>query len=184
MNLPTLHLSNLSSLAAIIIEQDNEKLSRCMQEFAKNKEIVQIVTNERSLPLYKQTAKTTYDSSKFDYTRGQTFLFDDCFEKDWTKDEKLRDFLSYPRMYGITSVFGFREFPNLTPRMCWNLDIICMGTNPCEETRKKLYESFFLHLLSYNVFCECLDAVTKDSGFLVLRREGTEDRIYRAYCSS
>ena len=194
MNPPILNLSNLSNLAVVVLEESNEKLSRCMQTFAKlkEKENVQIVkgrdkgrdkgrNKEQSLYESFPNVHTTYDSNKFDYVRGTTFLFDDCLEDDWWKDAKLRDFISYPRMYGITSVFGFRRFPSFPTRMCWNLDLICFGAMSSAD-REFVYDRFFLYLLSYDEFCGLLENFASGDGFLVLRREGTEDRIYRASC--
>ncbi len=183
MALPILNLSTLPNLAAIVIEENSEKLSCCMRAFAKNKEQVQIVTNEQSLPLHKgfQNVRTSYDPNKVDCTRGTTFVFDGCFADDeWLKDAKLRDIISYPRMYGLTSVFGFRHFPALSSRMCWNLDLLCIGQIPSQQTREQVYDNFFLYHFSYNEFCDFLDKSTKENGFLVLRREGTEDRLYLA----
>jgi hypothetical protein len=186
MDLTTLNLSTLSNLAVFVLEQDAEKRTRCMQTFSKNKEGVQIVTNEQSHPLYTsfERVQTTYNSSTYDdYTRGTTFLFDDCFaDAEWVKDTNLHRFISYPRMLEVTTVFGFRQFPRIPPRMYWNLDLICIGENSSSDTRKKIYESFFLYMISYETFCDLLDTYTKENGFLVLRREGTEDRLYRAYC--
>ena len=185
MDISILNLSNLSNVAVIVIEENAEKLSRCIQTFAKNKRNIQIVTNEQSFQYYEafKDVKKTYDSNKYDYVNGSTFVFDDCFaEYDWVKDKKLNDFISYPKMYGLTTVFGFRDLPALPQRMCWNLDLICIGNNPSVDTREKIYDSFFLYLYSYDTFCELLDNSTKDNGFLVLRREGTEDKVYVAKC--
>ena len=190
MDLPILNLSILSNLTVFVLEQTAEKLSICMRTFAKykdkdkdkDKDLVQIVTNEQSLPLYEtfQNVQTIYDSKKYEYTRGATFLFDNCFtDEEWKKDTKLIDFISYPRMYGLTTVFGFQHLPAISSRMCWNLDMICIGTTADKET---IYERFFLYLLSYDTFCELLEQSTKENGFLVLRREGTEDTIYKANC--
>ena len=186
MDLPILNLSILSNLSVVVLEEDPAKLSACMQTFAKHKdkEHLRIVTNERSLPLYNtfSNVQTTYDPNAYSYTRGSTFVFDNCFaDEEWKKDTKLLDCISYPRMYGLTTVFGFQHFPAISPRMCWNLDLICIGTT---ADREKIYEHFFLYLLSYDTFCECLEHATKEHGFLVLRREGTEDVIYKATCGT
>jgi len=80
-----------------------------MQMFAKHKEQVQIVTNERSKHLHEsfQNVATTYDPNKYEPILGKTFLFDDCFAdgewmkgkklREWMKGKKLRDWSSYPR---------------------------------------------------------------------------------------
>ena len=171
-------LSNLSNLSVFVLEQNPEKLSRCMQQFAKNKEHVQIVTNERSLSFYDKglQVQTTYQPDTYDYHRGAAYLFDDCLTDDWRKDPKLVDFISYPRMYGLTTVFGFRCLPDLPSRMYWNLDLICIGVT---DDRDKIYDAWFMYRMSYDTFCDLVDTYTNEDGFLVLRREGTEDRIYR-----
>ena len=92
MSLPVLNLSTLQNLAVFILEQDNEKLSRLMQTFAKNRDQVQIVTNERSKHLYESypNVQTTYDSNKCEAIRGTTFIFDDWFNDcEWMRDRKL-----------------------------------------------------------------------------------------------
>ena len=179
MNLPILNLSNLSKLSCIVIEQNAEKLSQCMQTFAKHKDHVRIVTNEQTVQMYEtfQHVQTVYDPEKYDYLHGSTYIFDNCFADDmWRKDTKLLDFISYPRMLGITTVFGFQHFPAISPRMCWNLDMICVGTTADKE---KIYDRFLLYtIMTYDTFCELLDTYTKEDRFLVLRREGTEDRFY------
>ena len=180
MDLPILTISNLSKLSCIVLEQNAEKLSRCMQLFATNKEHVQIVTNEQTVQLYEsfQHVQTVYDPETYDYLYGATYLFDNCFADDtWRKDAKLLTFLSYPRMLGITTIFGFQHFPAISPRMCWNLDMICIGAT---ADREKIYDACFMYLISYDTFCELLNTYTNEDGFLVLRREGTEDRIYHA----
>jgi len=183
MNLPILTLSNLSNLAVVVLDESQERLSTCMATFAQNKEndLVQIVAKELSLYESFRTVHTTYDSNKYAYVRGSTFLFDDCFgDEEWWKDAKLHDFLSYPRLLGLTSVFGFRRFPAFSSRMCWNLDLICIGTTTDRDT---IYDRFFLYLLSYEDFCGLLEKYTKN-GFLVLRREGTQDVLYQAHCGN
>lgn len=170
-------LSNLSNLSVFVLEQNPEKLSRCMQQFAKNKEHVQIVANERSRPFYERGLQTTYQPDTYDYRRGAAYLFDDCLTDDWRKDPKLVDFISYPRMYGLTTVFGFRCLPDLPSRMYWNLDLVCIGST---ADREKIYDTFFVYRMSYDTFCDLVHTYTHDDGFLVLRREGTEDRIYHA----
>ena len=183
MSLPILNLSTLQNLAVFILEQDNEKLSRVMQTFAKNKEQVQIVTNERSKHMYESVpnVQTTYDPNKYEAIRGTTFIFDDCFDNcEWMRDKKLHDWISYPRMLGLTSVLGFRHLYGIPPRMCWNLDLICIGANPSPTIRKNIHDSFFFYLLSFEELCELLDTYTAGDGFLVLRREGTEDKLYHA----
>ena len=181
MDPPFLNLTTLPNLAAVVFEETSEKLTRCMQLFVKHKEHVQIVTNEQSLKLYdtSHTVKTVYEP--FDYSvQGTTFLFDDCFaDNEWIHDSALHHVISYPRMLGLTSVFGFKGMQRrLPPRMCWNLDLICMGANP--TTRTMIYDSFFVYLFSYDEFCDMLDTCTQGNGFLILRREGTEDRIYHS----
>jgi len=186
MGLPVLNLSSLSNIAIFVFEEHTEKLTRCIQTFAKTKDKgnVQIVTNEQSRPLYNTfpNVHTTYDPNKYDYVRGSTFLFDDCFaDEEWRKkDTKLHDFISYPRLYGLTTVVGFQHVPAITERMCWNLDMICIGANP--SSREKIYHSFFLYLMPYEDFCDLLEEYTTENGFLVLRREGTDDKLYRATC--
>ena len=182
MDLPILNLSSISNIAIFVLEENNEKLTRCIQAFAKHKEKdIQIVTNEQSRPLYStfQNVHTTYDPNKYDYVRGSTFLFDNCFADEEWKKGKLNDFISYPRMYGLTTVVGFQHVPAITERMCWNLDMICIGANP--SSREKIYDYFFLYIFSYDEFCDLLEKYT-NNGFLVLRREGTEDKIYQATC--
>ena len=147
-----------------------------MQIFTKNKENEQVQIVAKHLYESFQNVQSTYDPNKYDYLHGAAYLFDDCFADDeWRRDTKLLDFISYPRMYGLTTVFGFQHLPDLPSRMYWNLDLICIGTT---TDREKIYDTFFLYLLSYETFCKLLDTYTKENGFLVLRREGTEDRIY------
>jgi len=185
MHLPLLTLSNLSNLAVVVVDESQDTLSQCMATFAQNKEndLVQIVAKERSLYEPFRTVHTTYDSNKYAYVRGSTYLFDDCFgQEEWWKDSKLYDCISYPRLFGLTSVFGFRRFPALPTRMCWNLDLICLGKMSSTD-RKFVYDRFFLYLLSYEEFCELLETYTRN-GFLVLRREGTQDVLYQAHCGN
>ena len=176
-----LHLSNLSNLSVFVLEENAEKRALCMQMFTKNKEHVQIVAKQAK-HLYESfpNVQTVYDPDKYDYHRGAAYLFDDCFadfSEEWRKDPKLLDFISYPRMYGLTTVFGFQHLPDLPSRMYWNLDLICIGVT---ADRDKIYDTFFVYLMSYEAFCDLLEKSTKENGFLVLRREGTEDRIYHA----
>ena len=194
MDLPLLNHSTLPNLAALVLEHNSEKLTRCMLAFAKNKEgdrykdRVYILANERTLPLYKALTgvadlRTIYDPEQHDYMRmgGSTFLFDDCFaDRDWMRDGKLNMAISYPRTLELTSVFGFRALPLMPPRMYWNLDMVCIGSNLPEEERTRIYKAFFLYLVSYETFCDLLETYTKENGFLVLRREGIDDRLYRA----
>ena len=175
-----LHLSNLSNPSVFVLEENAEKRALCMQMFTKNKEHVQIVAKQAQ-HLYESfpNVQTVYDPDKYDYHRGAAYLFDDCadFTEEWWKDTKLLDFISYPRMFGLTTVFGFQHLPDLPSRMYWNLDLICIGVT---ADRDKIYDTFFVYLMSYDTFCELLEKSTKENGFLVLRREGTEDRIYHA----
>lgn len=187
MDLPLLNLSTVPNLAALVLEHNSEKLTRCMVAFAKNKDRtrVYIVANERTLSLYEAFlgVHTTYDPEQHDYMRmgGSTFLFDDCFaDRDWMRNGKLNMAISYPRTLELTSVFGFRALPLMPPRMYWNLDMVCIGSDLSEEERTRIYKAFFLYLVSYEIFCDLLETYTKENGCLVLRREGTDDRLYYA----
>lgn len=186
MDLPILNLSALANVAVFVCEHSDEKRTRFLQTFATGKDNVPIVTNERSSPLYEtfQNVQTTYDANKYNIEslRGSTCIFDDCFtDTTWVRDTTLLHLISYPRMLGLTSVFGFTRVCRLPPRMCWNLDLICIGATPSPKDRELLRECFFLYRFSYDEFCELLDNVTKGNGFLVLRREGPEEKLYQAY---
>jgi len=185
MDVPILNLSSLTNMAVFVLETSDEKRMRCIQTITKHKDNVQIVTHTRSFYLYDwfPTVKTVYRSEDYDNVVGSICIFDDCFaNKDWMQDSKLLHLVSYPRLLGVISVFGFSEFYRLPPRMCWNLDLVCIGENPSPHTRKLLHESFFLYIVSYDEFCELLDRYTKENGYFILRREGTEDTLYHATC--
>ena len=94
------------------------------------------------------------------------------------QDRKLNTLISHPRSLGITTVFGFRHLYGIPPNMRCNLDVICIGTNPLEIKRQRIYESFFQDLFSYEVFCDLMDQHTRNNGFLVLRQD-QEEKLYR-----
>ena len=156
---------------------------RWAKELVRDKPKVRIVTNEQAYLLYEDSYKVsnTFLSADLRAVQGSYFVFDDCFQDgSWMQDRTLNALISFPRSLGITSVFAFHHLFGIPPRIRCDLDIVCIGTNPSNTARRRIYETFFGEVCSFEDLCALLDRYTQDHGLLVLRCDKPEQQLYYA----
>ena len=181
MDLQTIDLHTLKDVGMLLQEANTETRVRWTKALVRGKPKVHIVTNDKACPMYEDSYKVSTRPTDLRAEQGSYFVFDDCFpDGSWMQDRTLQALISFPRSLGITSVFAFHRPVSIPPRIRWDLDIVCIGSNPSDTARRRIYESFFGDTCSFEDLCALMDRYTQNGGLLVQRRDRAELQLLHA----
>lgn len=99
----------------------------------------------------------------------------------WKKDETIKTVFYNGRHYNIMCIISSQYINILPPGIRQNFDYVFVFDEPSIQNRRKIYESFFGAIPSFDLFCNILDECTEDFGCLVAtknKERGLENKIF------
>jgi hypothetical protein len=99
----------------------------------------------------------------------------------WKRDETIKTVFYNGRHYNIMCIISSQYINILPPGIRQNFDYVFVFDEPSIQNRRKIYESFFGAIPSFDLFCNILDECTEDFGCLVStknKERGLENKIF------
>ena len=95
-------------------------------------------------------------------------LDDVMYDKNIGKDKNLRGILMNQRHWKIAFLFAMQYAMDIPPALRSNIDYVFVCREPIMRNREVLYKNFFGVFPTYKLFCDALDAYTRNYEVLVL----------------
>ena len=107
---------------------------------------------------------------KGEQTRPSTMvLLDDVmYDKNIGKDKNLRGILMNQRHWKIAFFFAMQYAMDIPPALRSNIDYVFICREPIQRNREVLYKNFFGVFPTFKLFCDAMDAYTRNYECLVL----------------
>lgn len=107
-------------------------------------------------------------SLKKPYDYSSILIMDDCSSDKGIRTSKEIDKLIYDGRHAkVMFIYSFHDVTNMAPAQRKNLDFVFIARTPGIEDRRKIWREWFGVVPKFSDFCDLMDMVTKDYGYLV-----------------
>lgn len=102
-------------------------------------------------------------------------MMDDCLSgnKEWGKDENLKEILFNGRHYDITYILTMQAPLAITPELRSNFDLVMLLDTDVRKEQEKYNENYTGIFPNFNAFKRVYDKLTADHGVMVVVKRGT-----------
>ena len=95
-------------------------------------------------------------------------VLDDCLaDNAWTKTSEIRALFMNGRHYRIFFILTMQYPLGIPPNLRTNIDYSIIFKDPNVNNRKRIYENFAGLFKTFEIFCECMDALDKHECIIV-----------------
>jgi hypothetical protein len=97
--------------------------------------------------------------------------------QNWKREKTIKNIFFNGRHFNLFFILTMQYPLGITPELRSNIDYVFVFNEPSFKNRRKLYDDYFSIIPSFDYFCNILDACTKDHECLVVKLNGTSNKL-------
>jgi hypothetical protein len=97
--------------------------------------------------------------------------------QNWKREKTIKNIFFNGRHFNLFFILTMQYPLGITPELRSNIDYVFVFNEPSYKNRRKLYDDYFSVIPSFDYFCNILDACTKDHECLVVKLNGTSNKL-------